>query len=182
MALNFIAAGIHPKPSILLPRHKKHLFTSNICFASSDSRVSDQSDGGITEDQSPVSPAGSSPSARLQLDLLEQLSSNASTVAAGYESDGSSGRSRRTIRDQLEQLVGGRDEDFSVQLGKNLKKVSPKFLTISQKRNIKRQAYLDQVSQRNDSVFFATIGAFVILPPLLILGVAILSGYVQLFP
>lgn len=82
------------------------------------------------------------------------------------------------------QLVGERDEDedFSIQLGKNLKKASPKFLTISQKRNIRRQAYLDEVSQRNDSVFFATIGAFVILPPIIILGIAILTGYVQLFP
>lgn len=98
----------------------------------------------------------------------------------GYESDG---RSRKfTIRDQLSQLVGERDGDFSIPLGKNLKKVSAKFLTVSQKRNIRRQAYLNEVSQRNDSVFFATIGAFVILPPLVILGIAILTGYVQLFP
>lgn len=80
------------------------------------------------------------------------------------------------------QLVGDREGDFVMPLGKNLKKVSAKFLTISQKRNIRRQAYLDEVSQRNDSVFFATIGAFVILPPLVILGIAILTGYVQLFP
>lgn len=88
-----------------------------------------------------------------------------------------------TIRDQLARLVGDRRGDFSVLLGKkNLKKVSENFLTISQKRNIKRQAYLDEVSQRNDSVFFATIGAFVILPPVVILGIAIITGYVQLFP
>lgn len=101
---------------------------------------------------------------------------------SGYESDG--GFRKLTIREQLVQLVGERDEDedFSIPLGKNLKKVSPKFLTISQKRNIRRQAYLDEVSQRNDSVFFATIGAFVILPPIIILGIAILTGYVQLFP
>jgi len=98
----------------------------------------------------------------------------------GYESDGSSGKV--TIREQLAQLVGERDDDFSIPLGKNLKKVSAKFLTISQKRNIRRQAYLNEVSQRNDSVFFATIGAFVILPPFIILGIAILTGYVQLFP
>lgn len=99
---------------------------------------------------------------------------------SGYESDGSYGK--LTIRDQLAQLVGDRDDDFSIPLGKNLKKVSAKFLTISQKRNIKRQAYLNEVSQRNDSVFFATIGAFVILPPIVILGIAIITGYVQLFP
>ena len=96
----------------------------------------------------------------------------------GYESDGS----KLTIREQLEQLFGERDDDFTIPLGKNLKKVSAKFLTISQKRNIRRQAYLNEVSQRNDSVFFATIGAFVILPPFIILGIAILTGYVQLFP
>jgi hypothetical protein len=100
--------------------------------------------------------------------------------SSGYESDGSSGR--RTIREQLAQLVGDQDDDFTIPLGKNLKKVSAKFLTISQKRNIKRQAYLDEVSQRNDSVFFATIGAFIILPPFIILGIAIITGYVQLFP
>lgn len=99
---------------------------------------------------------------------------------AGYESEGSS--RKLTIRDQLAQLVADRDGDFSLPLGKNLKKVSAKFLTISQKRNIRRQAYLNEVSQRNDSVFFATVGAFVILPPLVILGIAILTGYVQLFP
>ena len=98
-----------------------------------------------------------------------------------YESDsGSVGK--RTIREQLAQIGGDRDDDFGIPLGKNLKIVSPKFLTISQKRNIRRQAYLDQVSQRNDSVFFATIGAFVILPPVVILGIAIVAGYVQLFP
>jgi hypothetical protein len=80
-------------------------------------------------------------------------------------------------------LVGDRDDDFSIPLGKkNLKKVNANFLTVSQKRNIRRQAYLNEVSQRNDSVFFATIGAFIILPPTLILGIAIIIGYVQLFP
>ena len=79
-------------------------------------------------------------------------------------------------------MVGDQDDDFSIPLGKNLMKISPKFLTTSQKRNIRRQTYLDEVSQRNDTVFFATIGAFVILPPLIILGIAILTGYVQLFP
>ncbi|AES94582.1 hypothetical protein MTR_5g016040 [Medicago truncatula] len=63
----------------------------------------------------------------------------------GYESDGSSQRLR--IREQLEQL-----------------KVSATFLTTSQRRNIKRQSYLNEVSQRNDSTFFATIGAFGLLP------------------
>lgn len=86
------------------------------------------------------------------------------------------------IREQLANLVGDREDDFTIPLGKNLKKVTPKFLTTSQKRNIRRQEYLNEVSKRNDSVFFATIGAFVILPPIVILGIAIATGYVQLFP
>ncbi|XP_022936236.1 uncharacterized protein LOC111442908 [Cucurbita moschata] len=120
------------------------------------------------------SSSGSSSSARTQLDLLEQLSSG-SQITDGYESDGS--YQKITIRDQLAQLLRDRDDDFNISLGKNLKKVSAKFLTISQKRNIKRQSYLNEVSQRNDSVFFATVGAFIILPSILILGIAIITGY-----
>ncbi|KAB8455109.1 hypothetical protein FH972_025262 [Carpinus fangiana] len=184
MALTFVAASLLPKPStapppLLFPKHK-HLrkLHHSSCF-----RAFSQSEGverRVTEEDPPVSFSGSSlSSSRTQLDLLEQLTSTSSTVD-GYESDGSSGR--RKIREQLAQLVGDRDDDFTIPLGKNLKKVSAKFLTISQKRNIKRQAYLDEVSQRNDSVFFATIGAFIILPPFIILGIAIITGYVQLFP
>ncbi|GFY99272.1 hypothetical protein Acr_13g0006730 [Actinidia rufa] len=135
---------------------------------------------GITEKDPQTSSSGSLSSARTQLGLLDQLTSTISTVD-GYESDGSSSQ-KLTIRNQLAQLVGDQDDDFSIPLGKNLTKISPKFLTTSQKRNIRRQTYLDEVSQRNDTVFFATIGAFVILPPLIILGIAILTGYVQLFP
>ncbi|KAJ8626815.1 hypothetical protein MRB53_020122 [Persea americana] len=128
---------------------------------------------GVTED-----PGVTGSSTRSQLDLLEQLTST-STSDRGYESDGSS--PRPTIRDQLSQLSGDTYGEFSLPLGKKLK-ASMNNLTISQKRNIRRQAYLDEVSQRNDSVFFATIGAFVILPPLIILAVAVLTGYVQLLP
>ncbi|KAL5997519.1 hypothetical protein ACLOJK_008449 [Asimina triloba] len=117
-------------------------------------------------------------SARAQLDLLEQLTS-AGSVSDGYESDGSS--SRPAIRDQLSQLVGDREGDFSLPLGKRMK-ASLNSLTISQKRNIRRQAYLDVVSQRNDTVFYITIAAFVVLPPLLILIVAVFTGYVDLRP
>jgi len=98
---------------------------------------------------------------------------------AGYESD--SNTSRPTIREQLSELIGDRDDEFILPLGKRMK-ASVNSLTVSQKRNIKRQAYLNEVSRRNDSVFFATIGAFVILPPVIILSVAVLTGYVQLFP
>ncbi|CAI0383709.1 unnamed protein product [Linum tenue] len=121
-------------------------------------------------------------SSRTQLELLEQLTSaSPSPNGKGYESDRATST---TIREQLVRLAGDRDgDDFTIKLvGKNLNKASPKFLTTSQKRNIKRQAYLNKVSTRNDSVFFATIGAFVLLPPLIILGIAVATGYVQLFP
>ncbi|WOK95670.1 hypothetical protein Cni_G04377 [Canna indica] len=118
-------------------------------------------------------------SARNQLDLLEQLKSSSTSTGTSYGSIGDT--PRPTIREQLADIVGDRDGDFILPLGKKLK-ASLNSLTISQKRNIKRQSYLNEVSRRNDSVFFATIGAFVLLPPAVILAVAILTGYVQLFP
>ncbi|EEF40293.1 uncharacterized protein LOC8268904 [Ricinus communis] len=166
----------------LIPKHK-HLFKFYYSSCRKIFAKSEGAESGIKEQDLPPF-SGSLSSTRTQLDLLDQLTSNSSSSpdTVGYESDGSS--YKLTIRQQLAKLVGERDEDeeFSIPLGKNLKKFSPKFLTISQKRNIRRQAYLDEVSQRNDSVFFATIGAFVILPPIVILGIAILTGYVQLFP
>ncbi|KAJ6938896.1 hypothetical protein NC651_005360 [Populus alba x Populus x berolinensis] len=186
MALNFSASSLShvssstTGPQFLIPAHKHLLKLYPSSF--SCTKTSAQSEGaasGVTE-QDPSSFSGSPSSTRTQLDLLEQLTS-ATPSADGYESDGGSGK--LTIREQLAQLVGEGDGDFSIPLGKkNLKKVSAKFLTVSQKRNIRRQAYLNQVSQRNDSVFFATIGAFIIFPPIIILGIAILTGYVQLFP
>ncbi|XP_022759893.1 uncharacterized protein LOC111306255 [Durio zibethinus] len=177
MALFFMATSLNPKPippPFLNPKHK-HPFKL-ISFKSSCKTFaqSEGQGGGVKEEEPPASFSGSLSSTRTQLDLLEQLSSTSSAVdGPGYESDGSSGK--LTIREQLVRLVGDRDDDFTIPLGKNLKKVSPKILTISQKRNIKRQAYLDEVSQRNDSVFFATIGAFVLVPPFIILGIAILT-------
>ncbi|XP_020240435.1 uncharacterized protein LOC109819204 [Cajanus cajan] len=173
MAINLTTASLHSKPSFLT--HKQHNNNNNPIKFYHPTCAQTQDTGVTQEDAS----AGSLSSSRAQLDLLEQLTST-SSPNSGYESDGSS--PKLTIREQLAQLVGERDDDFSIPLGKNLKKVSAKFLTISQKRNIRRQAYLNEVSQRNDSVFFATIGAFVILPPFIILGIAILTGYVQLFP
>ncbi|KAA0052370.1 uncharacterized protein E5676_scaffold504G00530 [Cucumis melo var. makuwa] len=190
MASNFII-GFHcsnppfsssssSSSNLLLSKSLPLKFHSRCSSSSRKFAVSESAEGRVNEEEFLISSSsGSSSSARTQLDLLEQLSSG-SQLVDGYESDGSYGKT--TIRDQLAQLFRDRDDDFSVPLGKNLKKVSAKFLTISQKRNIKRQAYLNEVSQRNDSVFFATVGAFVILPPIVILGIAILTGYVQLFP
>ncbi|KAF9687004.1 hypothetical protein SADUNF_Sadunf02G0048800 [Salix dunnii] len=185
MALNFSASYLSQVsssptgPQFLIRKHK-HLF--KLYPSSFSTKTSVQSEGtasGVTEQDPPAS-SGSLSSTRTQLDLLEQLTS-AAPSADGYESDGSSGK--LTIREQLAQLAGEGDGDFSIPLcKKDLKKVGAKPLTVSQKRNIRRQAYLNEVSQRNDSVFFATIGAFIILPPIIILGIAILTGYVQLLP
>ncbi|XP_022769576.1 uncharacterized protein LOC111313152 [Durio zibethinus] len=162
MALYFIAASLNPKPCsnipppLLCPKHNHpfKLISSSSCktFVQSQGK-----EGGVKEDDPPASFTG-----------------------PGYESDGSF--RKLTIRKKLVRLVGDRDDDFIFPLGKNLKKVSPKFLTISQKRNIRRLTYLDEVSRRNDSVFFATVGAFIIVPPFIILGIAILTGYVLPFP
>ncbi|KAK2377710.1 myosin-G heavy chain protein [Trifolium repens] len=171
-------SSLHPNTSFVTKKHNSNnLIKFN--YASSLTKTCAQSQGteaGVSEDDSSL---GSLSSSRAQLDLLEQFTSTSSSIN-GYESDGTS--RKLSIRDQLAQLVGERDDDFSIPLGKNLKKVSAKFLTTSQRRNIKRQNYLNEVTQRNDSTFFATIGAFVLLPPLIILGIAILTGYVQLLP
>ncbi|KAG2309525.1 hypothetical protein Bca52824_029273 [Brassica carinata] len=186
MAMNLFPASLHPisNPSSSSSSSSRSKQRHLLLQLSPPRLRSELSQSGVTENDNDPSPSGSSSSssARTQLDLLEQLTS----TSDGYLSDGGGpgggGLRGLTVRDQLAGLVGDRDDDFTIPLGKNLKKVSPKFLTTSQKRNIKRQSYLNEVSQRNDSVFFATIGAFVILPPLLILGIAISTGYVQLFP
>ncbi|MFS8024051.1 hypothetical protein Hanom_Chr16g01458681 [Helianthus anomalus] len=156
---------IHPQYSFLVPYKTKHIFTA---------LPEKGTDGNVGEDDRRNTSAAASPSARSQLDLLEQLT----TSPTDYGSDRNYGE--LTIREKLIELVGDRDDDFTMRLGKKMK--VPKLLTVSQKRNIRRQSYLNEVSRRNDSNFFATIGAFVLLPPIIILGVAIATGYVQLFP
>ena len=95
-------------------------------------------------------------------------------------------RVRTTIREQLSALYGDRGGEFTftLPLGKRLRQglKTLNSLTVSQRRNIKRQALLTKVSGRNDSVFFAAVGAFVLVPPIAILAFAVLSGYVQLLP
>uniref|UniRef100_A0A1D1YTT7 HEAT repeat-containing protein 6 n=1 Tax=Anthurium amnicola TaxID=1678845 RepID=A0A1D1YTT7_9ARAE len=129
---------------------------------------------GTTTDRSSSSGSSKVSSVRTQLDLLEQLTS-------GSEYESAEDPYTPSVRDQLTDLADGRVGDFNIPLGKKLI-VSINSLTISQRRNIKRQAYLNEVSQRNDTRFFATVGAFVLLPPAIILAVAILTGYVQLSP
>ncbi|TVU02481.1 hypothetical protein EJB05_52034 [Eragrostis curvula] len=123
-------------------------------------------------------------SARTQLDLLEQLTSSTSDGIGLDNGTPAEPRQRTTIREQLSALVGNRVDDYTLPLGKRLKEGLKRLnaMTVSQRRNIKRQALLTKVSGRNDSVFFAYVGAFVLVPPFAILAIAVLTGYVQLFP
>lgn len=135
---------------------------------------------GATQD-----PSVSVSSARTQLDLLEQLTS--SSTSDGIENGApAETRVKATIREQLSALYGDRGDEFTftLPLGKRLRQglKTLNSLTVSQRRNIKRQAMLTKVSGRNDSVFFATVGAFVLGPPIAILAIAVLTGYVQLLP
>ncbi|KAL5221390.1 hypothetical protein ABZP36_026103 [Zizania latifolia] len=134
---------------------------------------------GATQD-----PAVSVSSARAQLDLLEQLTSPVFDGIGLENGAPTEPRVRTTIREQLSALIGDRGGEFTLPLGKKLKEglKSLNSMTVSQRRNIKRQALLTKVSGRNDSVFFATVGAFVLVPPFAILAIAVLTGYVQLLP
>ncbi|XP_062217390.1 uncharacterized protein LOC133917518 [Phragmites australis] len=123
-------------------------------------------------------------SARTQLDLLEQLTSPTYDGIGLENGTPTEPRQRTTIREQLSALANGKVDEFTLPLGKKLKEglKSLNNLTVSQRRNIKRQALLTKVSGRNDSVFFATVGAFVLVPPFAILAIAVLTGYIQLLP
>ncbi|KAF7037131.1 hypothetical protein CFC21_047586 [Triticum aestivum] len=144
-------------------------------------RAARQEFEGATQDPSVSGTAFSS--ARTQLDLLEQLTSSSTP----NENDtATETRVLTTIREQLVELYGDRGGEFTftLPLGKRLREglKTLNTLTVSQRRNIKRQAMLTKVSGRNDSVFFATVGAFVLVPPIAILAIAVLTGYVQLLP
>ncbi|KAG6556036.1 hypothetical protein Mapa_001977 [Marchantia paleacea] len=110
-------------------------------------------------------------SAETHLDFLERFISESSKDGGG-----------RTIAEQLEEQVDlDQAEIVTVPLAQSTSlEASP--LTISQKRNIRRQKYLDEVAKRNDAPFFTTVALFVILPPAVILGVAVATGYVKLLP
>lgn len=116
-------------------------------------------------------------SVQSQLDLLERL-----TSINNKENDQAKVSSTKTIREQLSALVSDEVGEVTIPLGKRFKPNNYNSLTISQKRNIKRQDYLNKVAQRNDIPFFSTIALFVILPPVVILGVAVATGYVDIFP
>ncbi|KAL6845383.1 hypothetical protein ACP4OV_024878 [Aristida adscensionis] len=133
---------------------------------------------GATQESDAVS------SARTQLDLLEQLTSTASGDIGPANGTSPQSRQLTTIREQLTALAFGKVDEFTLPLGKRLKEGLKRLnsLTVSQRRNIKRQEMLNKVSGRNDSVFFATVGAFVLVPPFAILAIAVITGYVELFP
>ncbi|GJU36670.1 hypothetical protein Tco_1185024 [Tanacetum coccineum] len=126
--------------------------------------------------------SAASPSTRTQLDLLEQVTtispSDDIVVISPHRSDGN--YAELTIREKLVELVGDHDDDFNMRLGKKMK--VPKLFNCCTKEKYKKAVLpKTKVSQRNDINFFATIGAFVLLPPIIILGI-IIASYVQLFP
>ncbi|KAL4423193.1 hypothetical protein ABPG77_000326 [Micractinium sp. CCAP 211/92] len=52
-------------------------------------------------------------------------------------------------------------------------------LTDLERRQRRRKEYFEQAGQRNDAPFFATVAAFFVVPPALILGIAWASGYLD---
>jgi len=86
----------------------------------------------------------------------------------------------KTIRDQL--VSQGEEAEVPLAKLEKDKAVVVPELTISQKRNIRRQDYLNKVSERNDAPFFGIVAAIVLVPPILILALAAATGYVELFP
>ncbi|BBN07988.1 hypothetical protein MPTK1_4g07870 [Marchantia polymorpha subsp. ruderalis] len=123
-----------------------------------------------TDRKSSEQPATGS-SAETHLDLLERFISESSKDGGG-----------RTIAEQLEEQVDlDQAEIVTVPLAQSMT-LEQAPLTISQKRNIRRQKYLDEVAKRNDAPFFTTVALFVILPPAVILGVAVATGYINILP
>eukprot|EP00252_Welwitschia_mirabilis_P001744 TRINITY_DN1167_c0_g1_i3.p1 TRINITY_DN1167_c0_g1~~TRINITY_DN1167_c0_g1_i3.p1 ORF type:complete len:203 (-),score=30.53 TRINITY_DN1167_c0_g1_i3:216-824(-) len=137
------------------------------------------SDLGITEDSSPEESTSGSSSVQAQLDLLDLLTTN-NRIPGGEGQTQLKGA--RTIREQLRDLVPGEMEEITIPLGKRFKPLTYNKLTTAQKRNIRRQSYLSKVSERNDTRLFAGIALFVIVPPAIILSVAVATGYVNLLP
>lgn len=93
------------------------------------------------------------------------------------------GKEVKTIREQLSSQIEPEAQEVIIPLSSLEKlEVPVKELTISQKRNIRRQDYLTKVSERNDVPFFATLAAVFLVPPICILGIAVATGYIDLFP
>jgi hypothetical protein len=135
-----------------------------------------KSGGSVDAPNSSASTSTSSEAGPTHLDLLERMTQQNPT----YMADGSK---VKTIREQLSNEVEAEDEqEVTISLGIAEPEIAPKELTIHQKRNIRRQDYLNKVSERNDAPFFATVAAFVLIPPICILGYAVATGYVDLFP
>lgn len=114
------------------------------------------------------------PSEQSHLDLLHQITSRSAVGAAG---------SGKTIAQQLAaDLEEEGAEEVTIPLGSGKLDIKATDLTISQKRNIARQNYMNKVAERNDAPLFTAVALFVLLPPAAILGVAVATGYVDLFP
>eukprot|EP00850_Spirogloea_muscicola_P021777 SM000261S09976 [mRNA] locus=s261:6583:7508:- [translate_table: standard] len=112
-------------------------------------------------------------SIRSSLDLLERL---ASPGRAGSEPGDS--RRRQAGAASIAEQLKGKLEESNEEDEVRLALVRPE-LTISQRRNIRRQAYLDTVAKRNDVPLFLGIGLAILLPPAGILGYLLLAGFIE---
>jgi hypothetical protein len=127
-----------------------------------------------TTDKKVDSSSSDGPSVQSHLELLQQITSERSLGTSGL---------RKTIAQQLEEDVEVKEaEEVTIALGNGKLDSNSSYLTISQKRNIRRQDYLNKVSKRDDAPFFTIVALCVLAPPAAILGVAVATGYIDLLP
>ncbi|KEH22253.1 hypothetical protein MTR_7g035145 [Medicago truncatula] len=69
----------------------------------------------------------------------------------GYESDGSSQRLR--IREQLEQLVGERDDDFSLPIGKNFKERAFGLLPARNRKSVRLKKQITEKAATRNPIY-----------------------------
>lgn len=114
------------------------------------------------------------PSVLSHLELLQKITSESNLGASGLG---------KTIAQQLAEDRETEDADqATIPLGSGKLDIKSTDLTISQKRNIRRQNYMNKVAKRDDAPFFTAVALFVLVPPAAILGLAVATGYVDLFP
>ncbi len=78
----------------------------------------------------------------------------------------------------LGRLPGDDGDSIGDQLAQQYQ-TSQRLQTESQKRMARRQAYMEQDMERDDTGFFLAVGAIFILPAFVILAVAYFTGYLD---
>jgi hypothetical protein len=127
------------------------------------------------------------------LESLEQLlNSKGSRPNSKIKQPGSSQSKEQTLEEVLAPLRGAEAKEGTPQsttprtLQQQLDQAYrdakiPQQKSPAELRKQKRREYMAKVGKRNDSSFFASIGALVLIPPLAILGFAIATGYIDIF-